>query len=150
MRREPLLSPSTRRSGRRGVNDYVIDASAMVAALTRKDAIGKAIRVIISDAHTHAPYLIDAEVGHALRSLERRGDVTEDDAVIGLRALRGLIDDRYDHTELLTQAWIVRHTITFYDGLYVALAAVLGMPLLTGDIRLSKAPGLPCAIELVR
>ncbi len=132
------------------MSEYVVHASAMVAALTRKDAAGMAIRKVIASCRAHAPYLIDAEVGQALRSLERRGDVTENDALTGLLALRGLIDERYDHSELLNHAWTVRHTITFYDGLYAALATVLGLPLLTGDIRLSKAPGLPCRIELIR
>lgn len=37
----------------------------------------------------------------------------------------------------------------FYDALYVALAVLLDLPLVTGDVRLSGAPGLPCPIELV-
>ncbi|MPY80622.1 MAG: VapC toxin family PIN domain ribonuclease [Actinophytocola sp.] len=132
------------------MSEYVVDASAMVAALARKDAMGMAIRKIIADGQTHAPYLLDAEVGQALRGLERHRDITEDDALTGLQALRGLIDQRYDHNELLRQAWTLRHTITFYHGLYVALATLLGLPLLTGDIRLSKAPGLSCRVEVVR
>lgn len=132
------------------MNEYVVDASAMVAALTRKDAVGTAIRRVIGGGPAHAPYLIDAEVGQALRSLERRGDITAADALSGLRTLHGLIDQRYDHSPLLNHAWTVRHTITFYDGLYVALATALGLPLLTGDIRLSKAPGLTCQTELIR
>ena len=46
-------------------------------------------------------------------------------------------------------AWQSRHTVTFYDGLYVALATVLRVPLLTGDVKLSKAPGLSCVVELI-
>ena len=39
--------------------------------------------------------------------------------------------------------------MSFYDGLYVALATMLDLPLLTSDIRLTKAPGLPCRYELI-
>ena len=45
---------------------------------------------------------------------------------------------------------MLRDNSTFYDALYVALADVLSAPLLTADHRLAGAPGLPCAIELVR
>ena len=132
------------------MSEYVVDASALVAFLARKDAVGAALRKLMAAGRTHAPYLIDAEVGQALRGLERRGEITADDALTGLQGIRSLIDERYDHVALLSDAWITRHTISFYDALYVVLAARLGLPLLTGDIRLSKAPGLPCQVELVR
>jgi predicted nucleic acid-binding protein len=38
--------------------------------------------------------------------------------------------------------------MTFYDALYAALAARLDIPLLTSDERLSRAPGLPCRVEV--
>ncbi|GLY64462.1 type II toxin-antitoxin system VapC family toxin [Amycolatopsis taiwanensis] len=132
------------------MSEYVIDASAMVACLARKDAVGAALRKLIGSSRTHAPYLIDAEVGQALRGLERRGEITGEEALAGLHGIRGLIDERYDHVVLLGDAWTVRHAISFYDGLYAVLAQRLGLPLLTGDIRLSKASGLPCEVELVR
>ena len=46
-------------------------------------------------------------------------------------------------------AWELRHVVSFYDGLYVALATMLDLPLLTSDARLAKAPGLPCRCELI-
>jgi predicted nucleic acid-binding protein len=46
-------------------------------------------------------------------------------------------------------AWALRENFSFYDALYVALAQSLSVPLLTGDGRLSRAPGLPCAVELM-
>jgi len=67
-----------------------------------------------------------------------------------LRTLPEMIDYRYPHTgRLAYRAWDLRHTITFYDGLYVALAAALDMPLLTADGKLSQAPGLSCAVILL-
>ncbi|SDX74459.1 hypothetical protein SAMN05661080_01020 [Modestobacter sp. DSM 44400] len=36
-----------------------------------------------------------------------------------------------------------------YDASYVALAEVLGCAVLTADARLSRAPGLRCAITVV-
>jgi len=50
---------------------------------------------------------------------------------------------------LATAAWALRENVSFYDGLYVALAAALALPLVTADGRLSKAPGLRCEVENV-
>lgn len=131
-------------------DEFVVDAVAVADALTRKDAVGIALAQRITESTCHAPHLIDAEVGHVLRRVERLGEITEEVAVTGLRALATLIDERYAHTGwLAAEAWQLRHTVTFYDGLYVALAARLDMPLLTGDVRLSKAPGLPCRVEVI-
>ncbi len=57
---------------------------------------------------------------------------------------------RYPHTGgLALAALALRDNVSFYDALYVALATSLGLPLLTGDQRLSRAPGLPCPIEFI-
>ncbi len=47
-----------------------------------------------------------------------------------------------------SSAWTWRHNLSFYDALYVALAVSLELPLVTADVRLSRAPRLPCTIEL--
>ncbi|WP_324191911.1 type II toxin-antitoxin system VapC family toxin [Nocardia brasiliensis] len=131
-------------------NEYVVDASAASTALVRKDATGIAIGKLLETSICHAPHLIDAEVGNVLRRHERRKQLSDEAAATGLRLLTTLVDERYAHHGWLAQeAWLLRHTISFYDGLYAALAARLDIPLLTADIKLSKAPGLPCAIELI-
>jgi predicted nucleic acid-binding protein len=43
----------------------------------------------------------------------------------------------------------MRHNVTFYGALYAALATALGLPLITADARLAKAPGLACQVEAV-
>ena len=130
--------------------EYVVDATAAVSALGRKDAVGIAAHKLIAEATCHAPHLLDAEVGHVLRCGERAREISAQTARIALSALPEMIDHRYPHTgRLAARAWDLRHTITFYDALYVALAAVLEMPLLTADVRLSKAPGLSCRVILI-
>lgn len=133
------------------MTEYVVDAAAMVSALARKDAVGIAAHKRIAEAICHAPHLLDAEVGHVLRRAERTGQLGERTARTALAALPELIEYRYPHTGRLADlAWELRHTITFYDALYVALATVLDVPLLTADAKLGKAPGLSCSIEVVR
>jgi predicted nucleic acid-binding protein len=63
--------------------------------------------------------------------------------------MKSLITDRYPHTTCAETAWALRDDLTYYDALYVALAARLGYPLLTADARLARAPGLPSAVELI-
>jgi predicted nucleic acid-binding protein len=76
--------------------------------------------------------------------------VGEDTAVTGLASLATLIDERYPHSGWLAHAaWELRHTVTFYHGLYVALAARLDVPLLTSDANLGAAPELPCRVDLI-
>ncbi len=65
------------------------------------------------------------------------------------RALHGLHLQRVSHQHLIERAWELRHNVTFYDGLYVALAEAMDSPLLTLDRRLASASGLPAEIELI-
>jgi predicted nucleic acid-binding protein len=80
------------------VSEYVVDASAAVSALGRKDAVGIAAHKRIAEAICHAPHLLDAEVGHVLRRGERAGEISERTARTALRALSEMIDYRYPHT----------------------------------------------------
>jgi predicted nucleic acid-binding protein len=42
----------------------------------------------------------------------------------------------------MPEAWTPRATITATDACYVVLARILHCPLVTGDLRLSRVPGL--------
>lgn len=132
------------------MNDYVFDASALVLALNGKTSAAETLRARLPGMRRHAPHLIDAEVGNVLRRHEHAALISSDEACAVLRAARILIDHRYPHAGPLTElAWRWRENLSFYDALYVALAVRLGVPLVTGDIQLSKAPRLACAVELV-
>jgi predicted nucleic acid-binding protein len=132
------------------VNDCVIDASALVLAVVGKTTAADEFRARLPGVRRHAPHLIDAEVGNVLRRHEQAGLVSGREAKTALGVAEFLIDHRYPHAgPLARQAWTLRHNLTFYDALYVVLASYLGLPLLTSDGRLGRAPGLPCQIEVV-
>ena len=67
-------------------------------------------------------------------------------------ALTDLADlplNRYPHLPLLARVWQLRHNVTAYDAVYLALAEALRAPLLTRDARLASAPGHRARVALV-
>jgi predicted nucleic acid-binding protein len=128
----------------------VIDASGMVIALLGTSAGANALRRRLAAEVCHAPHLLDAEVGNVLRRRVLRGDLAAADAAALLHLAEPLVDHRHQMTGALARAaWALRQNISFYDALYVALAAALAVPLVTADRRLSRAPGPGCAVEHV-
>lgn len=130
--------------------DVVIDASALLFALAAKSDQAAELRARLPGLRLHAPHLIDAEIGNALRGLERSAQLTDTEAREVMKATRALIGLRYPHVGPLAEAaWRWRQNLSFYDALYLALAATLGVSLLTADSRLARLPRLPCRIEVV-
>lgn len=118
----------------------VVDASALVAAVTDAELIGSEARERLRDRRRIAPFLIDAEVGSALRSMVLRGEIDEEAAESARLLAERMIHRRHPHHGVLTaRAWQLRQNVTFYDALYVALAERLDCPLLTADQRIARA-----------
>lgn len=132
------------------MNAIVLDASALIAATTRTDGESVALRRRMAAADCHAPHLIDAELGSVLRRMSLRGQLAPELATTLLLASPRLVTHRHDHRgSLAAAAWALRDNLSFYDALYVALAAALDAPLITADARLASAPHLPCVTEVV-
>ncbi len=128
----------------------VVDASALVYALIAGSPEAVALRRRLGSDQCHAPHLIDAELGNVLRRRVLRQELGGDDAEQLLANGAALIDHRYEmRGPLARAAWARHQTFTFYDALYVALAAALSAPLLTADGRLAGAPRLGCTVERV-
>jgi predicted nucleic acid-binding protein len=127
----------------------VVDASVLVEFLcdgehreAAEDAIGR-------EPWVWAPALVDAEVGHALRALVRRGQISARKAGNAFGDLFEMRLQKVPHRHLVDRAWQLRDNVSFYDGLYVALAEAVGSPLVTRDVRLARAAGLRTEIELI-
>jgi predicted nucleic acid-binding protein len=122
----------------------------MVFALLGRSNEAGILRRLLAVEVTHAPHLIDAEIGSALRRLVHRGELAPLDAQALLSAAEPLIDHRHAMNGVLARAaWRLRNNLSFYDALYAALADALRTTLVTADERLSRAGGLPCAVRLV-
>jgi predicted nucleic acid-binding protein len=126
----------------------VIDASALVELLLRRER-ASAVLQAVGDTQMVAPDVINPEVLWALRRRERDGKLRADRA---RQAVEDLLDAplrRFPTLPLLPAAWELRANVTSYDACYVALARDLHCALVTGDRRLSRAPGLGVALLTV-
>jgi predicted nucleic acid-binding protein len=119
----------------------VVDASALVELLLQGEralAVAQAVR----GTEMAAPDVVNPEVLSVLRRMERTGEVRPERA---RQAVADLLDApvrRFATLPLLPVAWELRGSVSAYDACYVALARALGCPLVTGDLRLTRAPGL--------
>jgi predicted nucleic acid-binding protein len=129
----------------------VLDASAVLELLLGTE-MGRSIAARIADPALglHAPHIVDVEVTQALRRYVHEGELDPDTARAAIEDLRSLDLERHAHELLLDRVWALRHNLTAYDAVYVALAEALDAILLTCDGKLARAPGSRARIELVR
>ncbi|MGY1722706.1 type II toxin-antitoxin system VapC family toxin [Blastococcus sp. SYSU DS0533] len=123
----------------------VLDASAAVSALLND---GQA-RAVVASESLHVPHLIDPEIAQAFRRQVVNRTVSPDDGWRALDTWRRLGVTRHPVTGLLDRVWQLRDNVSANDASYVALAEALGCALLTADARLSRVPGLRCAVTVV-
>jgi len=118
----------------------VLDASAM-ADLLLQQPLAERVRGLLACAagDLHAPHLLDLEVLQVLRRNVLAGRLELERAEQARGSLSRFPLQRHAHHGLEARIWDLRHTMTAYDASYVALAAVLGCPLLTTDGRLARA-----------
>lgn len=128
----------------------VVDTSAVLGALVGRVPPPGLGERLAEDGDLHAPHLIDIEVLHALRRLNARGELSDERAADALTDYRELVLVRYPHFELSDRIWELRHNLTAYDAVFVALAEALGVPLITCDAGLGSAPGHSAQVELFR
>lgn len=126
----------------------VLDASAVVAVLVGKPADPRVLERLRADADLFAPFLLDVEVLHALRRLVAGGRLSRDRAEDARDDYDALNILRCAHQPLADRAWELRHELTAYDAIYVALSEALGAPLITCDARLAAAGGHRARVEL--
>ncbi|MET3807227.1 putative nucleic acid-binding protein [Nakamurella sp. UYEF19] len=119
--------------------EVVVDASAMVDLLLDNE-LGSAVRLRLAGHALHAPAHLDAEVLSALGRLHRAGDLEAEDVESKLRDLVAAPIQRHGVGELVIGAWSRRHQLRLVDALYVQLAIVRDLRLVTTDRRLRAMP----------
>lgn len=123
----------------------VLDASAALSALLNSGSA----RVLLANEQLHVPHLIDSEIATGMRRHVARQDMTAGAGWTALDTWRRLGVTRHPVFALLDRVWQLRENLSAYDATYVALAETLGCSLVTADARLSRAPGVQCAVTVV-
>ncbi|OMH25994.1 VapC toxin family PIN domain ribonuclease [Tersicoccus phoenicis] len=123
----------------------VVDASAALSGLLNAGAA----RRLLAVEQLHVPHLIDSEVASGLRRMVAGRHITADNGWAALDAWRRLGLTRYATLGLLDRIWALRDNLSAYDAGYVALAEALDCPLVTTDARISRSPGLGCAVTVL-
>ena len=123
----------------------VVDASVLVKALLHDSRARPRLRSEV----LHAPDLLDLEVVSTVRGLVLGREILEPRARRTLDELAGLALTRHSAAPLVPRIWELRSNLTAYDACYVALAEQLGCALVTADVRIARAPGLRCGVEVV-
>ena len=128
----------------------VVDASAAVEVLLNTPAGGRVAERLFAAGETlHAPHLLDIEIAQVLRRYASSGELEPARGLEALEDLANLPLTRYPHDFFLPRIWELRHNVTAYDAVYLALAEALAAPLLTRDAALASAAGHSARIELI-
>ncbi len=128
----------------------VADASVLVPALVDEGGAGALARERLLASDVHVPELADVEVLSVVRGAVLAGRLSPGRGAVALQDWSDLAVERHPHLPLLPRAWQLRDAVSAYDAQYVALAELLDARLLTAEGRLSRAPGLRCAVDLLR
>jgi predicted nucleic acid-binding protein len=128
----------------------VVDASVLVEYLSGAEHASQARDALLGEIERlWAPHLIDAEVGHVLRRAVALRAIQARRAQEALSDLVELPIKRVSHLGLVQRAFELRGNVSFYDGLYVALAEHLDIPLVTLDARLQRAARSTVEVRLI-
>lgn len=126
----------------------VLDSSAVLDYLLRAQPLAAWVerRLDVAGWNLHAPYAIDVEVFAVVRARVLSRSMTSRRGQAILDVFVGLPLRRYPHVQLFDRMWALRAHVSPRDASFVALAEALDAPLVTTDLRLSRAHGLRTTI----
>lgn len=126
----------------------VLDASAAVELLFAT-LPGAAVAQRLRGETVHAPAHFDVEVVGAIRRAVVRQLISDHEGLVAVAEFQNLPLRRWPTKPFVQRAYQLRHTHTVADGVYVALAEGLGVPLVTCDSRLAQSHDHGAEIELM-
>ena len=122
----------------------VVDCSALYDYMVMD--VGGELAPALTRRLWHAPNLIDYEFMATLRRHVSQQLLPSSDATDRLEKFAGLNIERHSIELLRMKIWSLRHNFSSYDASYVALAAALGIPLVTSDLRLANEASRYCDV----
>jgi predicted nucleic acid-binding protein len=126
----------------------VLDASALVAALSDPGDEGLWAEDLLSASELLAPHSVFAEATNVLRRLESSGKLSTHEASAAARWMLQLDLQLLGFEPFAGRIWELRGNVTSYDAWYVAVAEGFDVPLATLDRKLAKAAGPRCSFLL--
>lgn len=126
----------------------VVDASALLDALSASGLAGDRARVALRGARWSAPEHLRVEVFHGIRGRWLGGKLALPAAEAAWKRLTRVTVQTVPSALLLARMWELRDNVSGYDAAYVAAAERLGAPLVTADRRLTVASGIRCDFVL--
>jgi predicted nucleic acid-binding protein len=128
----------------------VVDASiASEVLLSRSGADAALERLFGRTEVLHAPQLFEVEVAHVIRGAWLEKEISDEAGEMAISFLRAFPIELHPHGHLLDRVWALRQNVTAYDAVYVALAELLDIPLITRDRRLARSSGHSARIEYI-
>jgi predicted nucleic acid-binding protein len=124
----------------------VLDSSAIVALLVDGGHAGDWVAATIHQAWLAAPELAMFETANVLRRQQRAGRLERVEATLAHQGLLSLPLQLWPYLPLADRVWELRESVTAYDASYIALAELLGAPLITLDDKLQRASGTNCTV----
>jgi predicted nucleic acid-binding protein len=127
----------------------VVDASAIVVLLIEPGTLGDRVGARLAGCDIHAPDHLPVEVTNVIRRHRNAGMLAATEAQLAVEGFWELPITLWPLEVVRSRVWELGENLSSYDAAYVALAERLDAPLLTGDARISRAPGPRCVIEVV-
>jgi predicted nucleic acid-binding protein len=127
----------------------IVDASCLYEVVV--DAMHSEVvrERLAADPEHAAPHVIDVEVLSVVRRDRMLGRLDATAAQQAVEDLRDWPAERFGHRSLVERAWELRDSVRTWDAMYVALAEALDATLITLDLRLARAKGVGCTVEVV-
>ncbi|TML43935.1 MAG: type II toxin-antitoxin system VapC family toxin [Actinobacteria bacterium] len=127
----------------------VLDASVLAPVVADSGRDGVRFRDRLRGEVVAGPDLLRVEVVSVLRRHAHTGHLTADQADAAISDLTAFPIMVFPTAPLLRRVWELRQNLTAYDACYVALAEAVDTTFVTADRRLTTAPGLRCAVEVL-
>ena len=125
-----------------------MDASAVVALLVDQGTPGRWVAGQVAGHVLMAPELLPFEVANALRRQVRARVLPVDRATAAHHAMVDVHVELWPYAPLARRVWALRDQLSSYDAAYVAVAELVGAPLITLDARLARGVRADCEIRV--
>lgn len=117
------------------MNEIVVDASVALCWFAREEQTSNANRLIAAAVDLVAPSLMLIELANGLLKKIRRGEISVDDAEVGIREVWRFVPHIVDAADLARPAMMLARELDHpvYDCVYLALARRRGARFITLD-----------------